>query len=427
MKKIIMLIAVVLLSFSLASCDLFGQETTVVTTEPIIVDTENFIEIDTIQALQEMEMNLSYKLVADLDLTGIEWMPLGDYTLPFMGIFDGNGHTISNMTITNNNQIFVGLFGKATGDIKNLNLTNVSVNVETDFLTYVGGLVGFTTGNVTDVSVSGDLTVLNSVSNSYMGLLVGYTQSPLETDTDAATFVSNVLENNEVSGNLVLTSENIAFLGGLVGKTFNTTVKDNYSDTDITLITSTAQSYLGGFIGHNYGGILEGHEAEVDDVNIYIENNVSLSIINITVDEKDISFGGFIGYNQSGYIRNNFSNTEITAIGIYAETQTFNIGAFLGENWDAQVMNNVALYAYSSVLYTLIDGTEYTVNDYNSFIGLNESTLDFSDNYIANLDKTIDTSQFEGLTVITADQYNASSFFSETLAWTQNQIDKILN
>lgn len=422
-----MLIAVVLLSLSLASCDLFGQQTTAVTTEPIIVDTENFIEIDTVQALQEMEMNLSYKLVADLDLTGIEWKPLGDYDLPFMGIFDGNGYTISNMTITEDNQIFVGLFGNVTGDILDLQLTNVSIDCDTDFLTYVGGLVGFTTGNVTNVSVSGDITVLNSVSNTYMGLLVGYTQSPLEASTDAASFVSNTLENNDVEGTLTLTSENIAFIGGLAGKTFNTMVKDNYANTDIQLTTANFQSYLGGFIGHNYGGILEGHDAEVEDVNIYIENNVAISDIQITVDEKNISFGGFIGYNNFGYLRNNYAKSQSSVTATTSDTQIFSIGAFLGENWDSQIVGNVAIYAYASNLYTLIDGTGYTVNTDNIFIGLNKSTLDFTDNYLANLDKTIDTSQVSGLTVLSPSEFNASTFYSTTLGWRQSQIDKILD
>ena len=45
--------------------------------------------------------NYTIKLTADIDLTGKEWKPIGS-TLDkaFMGVFDGNGHTIKGLTIT---------------------------------------------------------------------------------------------------------------------------------------------------------------------------------------------------------------------------------------------------------------------------------------------------------------------------------------
>ena len=38
-------------------------------------------------------------LDADLDLAGIAWIPMGDTSHDFAGTFDGQGHTISNLTI----------------------------------------------------------------------------------------------------------------------------------------------------------------------------------------------------------------------------------------------------------------------------------------------------------------------------------------
>ncbi|MBN2841652.1 MAG: hypothetical protein JXM68_01090, partial [Sedimentisphaerales bacterium] len=56
----------------------------------------------------------TYNLMADLDLSaysaGSGWVPLGDNITAFTGTFEGNGHTISNLTIlapTN----YQGLFG----------------------------------------------------------------------------------------------------------------------------------------------------------------------------------------------------------------------------------------------------------------------------------------------------------------------------
>ncbi len=48
-----------------------------------------------------MQNDLSghYILTSDIDMTGLNFSPIGNNSTPFSGIFDGNGHTISNLTI----------------------------------------------------------------------------------------------------------------------------------------------------------------------------------------------------------------------------------------------------------------------------------------------------------------------------------------
>ena len=81
----------------------------------------------------------------DLDLSGINWDPIGTGGAGdnkyFKGVFDGNGHTIKNLTINRPDEDTVGLFGSISSgaEIKNLGLTDVDV-IGND---YVGGLVGF--------------------------------------------------------------------------------------------------------------------------------------------------------------------------------------------------------------------------------------------------------------------------------------------
>ncbi|MBO5525957.1 MAG: hypothetical protein J5993_04330 [Clostridia bacterium] len=62
-------------------------------------------------------------LANDVDVSGIDFTPIGEFTSPFsfMGVFEGNGHTIEGLTIldkthTENN----GLFGKLGGTVQNL-------------------------------------------------------------------------------------------------------------------------------------------------------------------------------------------------------------------------------------------------------------------------------------------------------------------
>lgn len=67
------------------------------------------------------KMFLKVDLMSDIDLEGYNWAPLGIYTgsdhaHAFEGMFIGNGHTISNLTISNgedDNGFFGDLFGSA--------------------------------------------------------------------------------------------------------------------------------------------------------------------------------------------------------------------------------------------------------------------------------------------------------------------------
>jgi len=40
-----------------------------------------------------------FKLTSDLNLTGVAMTPIGNFNTRFRGTFDGNGHTIANLTI----------------------------------------------------------------------------------------------------------------------------------------------------------------------------------------------------------------------------------------------------------------------------------------------------------------------------------------
>ena len=68
----------------------------------------------------------------------------------FTGVFNGNGHTINNLTInagsTGNNKL--GLFGSIDGGtIKNLLVLNVSITSGNGSI-QLGGLAGFNNGNI---------------------------------------------------------------------------------------------------------------------------------------------------------------------------------------------------------------------------------------------------------------------------------------
>ena len=73
------------------------------------------ITITTAEELSNIRLNLGedYALGNDIDLSTIaNWEPIGTLANPFTGALDGNGHTISNLTINRPTEDNVGLFGK---------------------------------------------------------------------------------------------------------------------------------------------------------------------------------------------------------------------------------------------------------------------------------------------------------------------------
>ena len=90
------------------------------------------------------------KLSADLDMTGIDYVPAGNTiagysSRTFAGVFDGQGHTISNLSVASHTGVYsaAGLFGTITGTVKNVKLANV--NISSDH--YAGGVVGYISAN----------------------------------------------------------------------------------------------------------------------------------------------------------------------------------------------------------------------------------------------------------------------------------------
>jgi hypothetical protein len=184
-----------------------------------------------------------FKLMADIDLSGYSYdaaLIAPDIALlstiwdfqgtPFTGIFDGNGHTISNLTITGEN--YLGLFGQldAWAIIKNLKLEAVNIKGTGD---YIGGLVGSNSGSITTCSSTGTVN-----GDDYVGGLVGLNGSYGIINTSYST--------SRVNGDHLV--------GGLIGYNYD-------SHTFVTMSYSvgrvTGNSDVGGLLGNNDGDVTQ--------------------------------------------------------------------------------------------------------------------------------------------------------------------------
>jgi len=147
----------------------FADESCGSTWDPCVITT-----IAQLQEIDDSADNLSknYELGSDLDLGGIaDWDTLGDFNTPFRGTLDGNGHTISHLTIdtggagTSNR----GLFASSEGaKFRNIGLLAVSIDVNNG--DYVGGFAGYSRRTTFEnVYVTGSIS-----GGSNVGGLAGY-------------------------------------------------------------------------------------------------------------------------------------------------------------------------------------------------------------------------------------------------------------
>ena len=142
------------------------------------------------EAVQE-DMSLNCTLIADIDMTGIDWMPVGIDVNRYTGTFDGGGHTITGLTVDLPNQKYVGLIGclGSGGKVQNLTLAEVEINGHNT----VGGVVGWNdSGTVTGCYATGN------VSGNYdVGGVVGWNDSGTVTGCYAT---GNVSGDRNVGG-----------------------------------------------------------------------------------------------------------------------------------------------------------------------------------------------------------------------------------
>ena len=103
------------------------------------------------------------------------WKPIGtDDKTPFMGVFDGNGHTVMGVHISSIDK-YAGIFGYNTGIIKNLGLSDSSVLTSSSYYSaYAGGIAGYNWGIISNCYNIGSVSASPSSSYTYAGGIAGY-------------------------------------------------------------------------------------------------------------------------------------------------------------------------------------------------------------------------------------------------------------
>jgi hypothetical protein len=227
------------------------------------------------------------QVAADIDLSGRQWTPIGTLSFTesgapdpqaFAGTFDGGGHVINSLTITNSEACAQGLFGVAA-NIKNVVLSNLDIRV-TYPATCVGGIAGAAAyGLVSGCRVHGRIVyAYEPQSEDEYAMVGGILGINVGETLNCVSVLSNCVNFASVSGSA---SES----GGILG--------DNETDAAVVncvnfgVVASDGWA-AGGVIAGNYGVLLN------------CGNFGSL-----TNDSSDGCFGGLAGGNW-GTIKNGY-------------------------------------------------------------------------------------------------------------------------
>lgn len=95
------------------------------------------------------------ELACDIDLSSIaDWPVIGTGSAPFKGTFDGKGHALTGLSITDISGGYHGLFGRNDGVIKDFSIIGTIGSREAQIRTtadYVGGVCGYNNGTISNV------------------------------------------------------------------------------------------------------------------------------------------------------------------------------------------------------------------------------------------------------------------------------------
>ena len=287
----------------------------------------------------------NFVLTANIDLNGLPWTPIAnsfsdallggsDYRV-FAGNFDGNGYTISNVSIGSETAPLeadvLGLFGATEGKISNLNLDTVSIHGVAKIASigavvgFAGGLVGYSGGSIENCHVTSLTMDMSAPSNVYaaaywVGGLVGALDG------------TQLINECSVSGSITEKAGK-GSIGGLIGE-LGKAAKITCSRSNVTVnvkADSRGGADVGGFIGKGNGKT----DAETVIRNCYATGNVTggaytggfagglwgLNIKNCyasgNVSQAAAAMGSFVGTDASdsayyGSITNCFTTGSVT-------------------------------------------------------------------------------------------------------------------
>ncbi len=287
---------------------------------------------------EELTEVVYFELVNDIDFTGYDYIPLFNNGDSFIGVINGNGYTLSNITINvsvdnisnytyesestityNGKEIaidvlstHIGLFGNTDGAvISNLTIDSMTIVVENDVYPYIKNgdfyidnsnpLHEVTVGSV--VAVAYNTTIENVNVNATINA-DGY----------------GLYSNGKVQGPNAV--------GGVVGYAYNTSVVGGTVNASIICDADTISFFVGGVMAY-------ARYSEIADVNANINVLATASI----EDDHVIYIGGLVGH----MISSNIENTNVSLTVNQTEATRVDTGSVSVSDSDCNVVAGIVV------------------------------------------------------------------------------------
>lgn len=231
----------------------------------------------------------TFVIIDNIDLAGAEWTPIGaDGT--FRGTLDGQGHTISNLSVKTEGNAAAGLFASSLGVIKNVNLSNVTVEGHYKAGAVVGDAL---CSKIESCHVDGlqiNVTPYNNDDANNVGGIAGY----LSAEPEA--YVKDCSVKNA-------TIVGYRDVGGIVGATNGPAQVSGNTLEKVTVIADQTPEYYdntkvanaGAVVGeiNTVDAVIDGNN--VSDVNVYTKvgsvKKLQVALDNAKAGVNNIVFG----------------------------------------------------------------------------------------------------------------------------------------
>ena len=346
------------------SAELKTSKTCAVCSKTVDLADENTYYIATVDDLKAFAAKVNdgnnfsgktVKLTADIDLKDVEWTPIGNVIsypgTTFKGTFDGQEHTISNMTVNDKAAGYAsaGFFGSITGQVKNVKFDNATVTSTH----YAGVVVGYSSTNV-------GMEISNChVANSSVTSITELTAEGNYDNGDKAGGIIGYCVSGDTVTNCSVTNTTVKGyrdIGGLIGYADNGAVITNNTVKDSTIINDRSNNYK------NYTKDAEYDiNAIVGDYNGTLDRSNSAVNVTVKVDLSD-GFCKILG-TESWYEISNLVGLTTFATSVNSGTSYENETVKLTADIDLENKEWTPIGKSGKTFQGTFDGQEHTISN----------------------------------------------------------------